>query len=290
MPLSRFSPAPFRPHGRTTPAALVTLFALCVVSGFTAGLLGGVIKNIFWLVVLFPLLFGGLAALGCWGAVKLAKIHNAWLAGFCGLLGGALVVAALHAYVNSSVCPPFSLLAQLDPDQLTGCLAARVEAGMSITRHGTATELGATATAVFWGFEALLMLVLPVVGAVQAAREPFCERCQGWLQARQMGSLQGAAADARRALEEGALDRLGSWLAVPSGASWQRLPAGEMAVVLHACPRCTDQSPVLVRLYSGRAPKGRKKEQPSSRLECELAYPAAAAPAIDAAFRVPTTA
>lgn len=93
-----FEPRPYRPDGGFSFSGLAILTFITCLAGAVIGVIGGVIAQFFFLIILFPLVMGVvIGAAGAFG-VKTGRVRMPIVCGTAGLLGGCVAAAAMHGF------------------------------------------------------------------------------------------------------------------------------------------------------------------------------------------------
>jgi hypothetical protein len=91
-----FSATKYKADGGFAMSGLVPFFGISAVAGIATGYLAGFISQWFYLVLLFPILIGGVVgAVGGW-AIKIGKVRVPWLCGLAGFLVGTLACYSMY--------------------------------------------------------------------------------------------------------------------------------------------------------------------------------------------------
>jgi hypothetical protein len=286
-PTPVFVGLPYRPEGGVRPARL-PLFILAVWSaGVGLGLLASFLGQFCYLVLLYPLALGLALAGFTVLAGHLAHVRSPMLAGLVALAGGLLALGAMHLSDYQRMLD----VAEMEPFRLPAAMASRLresadfldylrataDVGLTISgRDSGGLELGSTAAWAYWGVEAVLVVVIAVLGGAAAAREPFCSDCRVWKEDRFLGTLHDGA-ELRANLRKGRLGAMECFR--PSD-----LLAGELVLTVSVCPRCGPASPIDLRLE--RNPRARAEPDPAS-LPLRLTLPGEALPVLEQALASP---
>jgi hypothetical protein len=223
------------------------LLIVAILSGF---ILGGILWAIdhftqFYLVLLFPLIAGSIAGGALRLTVSSAKVRNAVVAFFCGIIAGLIMFAVYHFatyYVSfrgevrdalAEQGTPAADDAELDTlinevlqsdykdSGFTGYLRYAADQGINITNFGPSSsssspmELKGDIMWGYWVVEILIAAGMAAFVAVRATREPFDENANEWynpaVEAFALADKKSKKA-LLNALKEGAFSEAGSLL------------------------------------------------------------------------------
>jgi hypothetical protein len=248
--------------GRCEPLAILAVLGVALVGGAITGAVLGVVGRWLWLIVLFPLLIGGVAGgLAAWTIAR-HRVRAPLLVLLLGAIGGAGGYVSSHAVsyllfrseITAAVkwrTPSASdsdvasridelLMQRAGHSGFGGYLTLAAEQGVSIKRLSTQEKgeaLSGIAVWILWLVELLLAAGMAGAIAHDRARKPFCEDCQTWFGVPQLAAAGGTGASlARRelhsALEIGDFDRAAAVLVAPPTTSTFVVKSSE-------CPRCS---------------------------------------------------
>ncbi len=194
---------PYQPSQKITPAGITWLTASSIVGGVAIGTLTHFIALLVYLIILFPFAMGvaggAVIALG----VHKGKVRNPAIAGFFGILTGAILYSTLHIAdywhfqrtaaeeINKELgqansAPTDQLLDAYLQEQtgstgFFGYIKYSAQQGVSIGRLGSrGFNLGETGTWIYWALEFGAICTMTGAAAYFAARNPFCETCDQW--------------------------------------------------------------------------------------------------------------
>jgi hypothetical protein len=250
------------PTGRGGPFAIVAVLGVALAGGVIAGALEGAIDKWFSLLLLFPLLIGGVAGGGAAWMIGRQRLRAPLLAMLLGAAGGAAGYAAVHVvdYMRfradvggmlagqSPGTTQDELAAQLDAMLVEqtgeagfrGFLEIAAREGVSIKRMG-ASDKGLALTGLgawlLWLCELLAAAGLAGFVAYGRAKAPFCETCDVWYGPERAVAGGGAGGKVTHkailsALEAGDLAGAGAALATPPS------PKASFALTASTCPQC----------------------------------------------------
>ena len=242
-------------------------FLVAVVVGLVAAVLIALptafLRQHFWLVLVFAflygLLIGGLTGLGI-RAGKYRRQDGAIAAGVIAGLAGAFLLYYFGYRLAINDIPAFGFLGFWD------YLDIRCMMGTSIG----SIELGYTGTAIYWGLEALVVVIASAAAAKWPIKRPFCAACNAWKEKKQLGVFK---IDGPRAVE-----------AVTAGQPAAMVaPAtidDRVTVSLYRCPRCGDAGGIEAEVAATRG-----KGEGAVTMTALMSYPAAAAADFEVARR-----
>jgi hypothetical protein len=228
----------YEASGKSDDGALPVLFIACIVGGVVTGLVEGFIGRWLSLLILFPLLLGGIAGAVGSTVVKKRNVRApaiTFLAGFVGGFLGQLTVLYLrYLMVRGEVGGELSFV---------DWYILSSEVGTTISRHGSD---GVTLTGL--GFHILTGVNFALAAGAGAfvargsAAEPFCEVCKRWYDS-----------DAVVHTSSGEKDALKQTIAWLEGGEMTRAkkesppPTEKRALVftVKKCSQCESSDPVL---------------------------------------------
>lgn len=194
---------PYRPSQKITPAGLTWLTATSIVGGVAIGTLTHFIALLVYLIILFPLAMGFAGGMAIALGVQKGKVRNPAIAGFFGVLTGAILYSTMHIAdywhfqrtaaeeINKELgqannAPADQLLDAYLQEQtgstgFLGYIKYSAQQGVSIGRVGSrGFNLGETGTWIYWALEFGAICSMTGALAYFAARNPFCETCDQW--------------------------------------------------------------------------------------------------------------
>jgi hypothetical protein len=315
-PALRFETAPYRPDGGFGMIGSGLLIGLSLLAAVAVGWVVSFIGRWFYLILLFPLMIGGIVGVVGMGAIRLGKVRSPWMAGVAGFLAGCVAMLSMHyfdyltfrATVEADIpareraeieaLRPADL-AKLAPDERARRKeeqrALRVKSfpaymdyqatnGVTINRVGHGGDrginLGYIGSCIYWGVEVLIVAGLAFIIMQGAAARPFCPECNEWKQARKLGTLTFRAGDAGGAQ---LLAALGSGEVARLVDYSPSAGEGPLHLTAAVCPKCGGGGPVDVKLQHRY--KTAKNEEKTQDL-LHVTYPGEALPALEAIFRV----
>ncbi|HYF61548.1 MAG TPA: hypothetical protein VD886_01965 [Herpetosiphonaceae bacterium] len=205
----------YKPSNRVSLIGLIGL-ALTVLSGGVAlGIGAGYISRYVWVILLFPLIVGGVAGGMLAFMIKRLHLRNPGVALFAGLLMGTLCFGAFHsieymefrsemvaavikedpasepAQIESFI--DFSLQEETGSSGIIGYfkLMAREGISLRIGKGNAKLALHGTLAWIYWAIEFLIFIAFPALVALNGADEPYCEQCRRWYgEEAYLGSVQ----------------------------------------------------------------------------------------------------
>lgn len=270
-PAPRFDAEPYAPDGGASPAGLALLLGGTLLAAVVIGCLVGIVKQWFYLVLLFPAAVG--AAVGGIGLVliKRGKVRSAPLAGIAAVLGGVMAMGSLHyvgflRYLNAN--PLVRAAAEAGKYSFRDYLDEYATSGVRIGRPGAkdgGMNLGYYGSYIYWFVEVLVVAGAALAMMLTQARAPFCRECGVWKDEKPLALVTTPTVDmAAEALREGQLASL-LQCSAPVG------PEGLLLKVA-ACPLCGAEGSVDVTLQ--HIAKNSKGEQQVKHV-AQITYPGA---------------
>jgi hypothetical protein len=266
------TPKPYVSDGGFSLSGMMITMGVGMTTALTVGVLAGIIGQYFYMVLIFPLVIGGVVGGAQVLMIDKSRIRNPMICGVSGLLAGIVAVVAMH-YVDyfvfqQSMKDDAAQFAELlqgsadledgdpflealveyqnDPeiieanniDSFIGYVDWSAKQGVelsSATSTSSGSNLGYIGTYVYWGFEALVIAGLCVMMTRKRSAQPFCVACDRWMKETELIALNCEAKSAVKALGSGQLDRLSSLFA----------PNQETAISVFDCESCSDGDAVL---------------------------------------------
>lgn len=253
--------AAYVPSGKVGGVGIALLVGVGLGLGIAAGAIFHFVGRLFYLILLFPAVWGALLGAALAAAVRAGKCRSLTLAAVWGVLAPVASYAAYHSLENwhmrSQVRKALLKQEGATPEGVEeqyrealreeyggsgfwAELALRAEQGMSIGRAGRSRPdskplITGIGMYVYWGIELAVMALISSLMAVSAARQPFCEGCQAWYEKKEVATLDdGRAPEGLRALARRDFRAFGA-----------SLGPGTHALSLERCPACS-ASPVRV--------------------------------------------
>lgn len=233
--------------------------AVGLVAAVVLGAVAGVVRHFLWVVLLFPVGFGGgLGYLTSCGA-RLAKCRRVPMVHGAGVIVGLLGAAVMHLtlyQVRLAANPALqgmSFFQYLDLLCLAGALG-----------------FGYTGTAIYYGVEVGLIVLMTAGMAAELLNDPFCDGCGRWKRNEALGKFKIHAPLAAAAVAAGQPDAM---VAPAEGDD-------TVNVELFRCPHCGNDGPVEVRVSCSRT-----VDKGVWTAKVFVTYPGAAAPEFEATAR-----
>jgi hypothetical protein len=243
--------------GRGGAGAALTVLGASLAGGVITGAIEAVVDRWFSLLVLFPLIIGGVAGgLAAW-MIGRHRLRAPMLALVLGAAGGAAGYITVHAinYVQfrSELTAGDAGSADQIADQIDellvqstghagfrGYLELAAQQGVSIKRMGASDKgiaLSGIGAWILWLAELAFAAGMAGFIAHGRANEPFCEECEVWFGLTQRIATGGVGTSGARtelisALQNGDFARAAAVLVVPPAKSTFLLKST-------ACPRCS---------------------------------------------------
>lgn len=283
----RFETAPYQPDGGFSSGGSALMIAAAVVTGLVLGFLASMIRQWFYLVLLFPLGIGlAMGAVSIW-AIKQGKIRSPMIAGVAGFFGGCTAMLAMHFFdyqrflvAVEKEMPGARQVMEANGFGFWQFMDVQAEEGVKLSRarggnKDKGLNLGYTGSIIYWSIEALIVAGIAFAMARSSAGEPFCRQCRNWKETRTFGGLSIGTHAASTALTDGNLS-----------AFYQALQAPDLSsptVVLQAavCSGCVGSGAIDVKALE--ATQNDKGELQFNELVC-VTYPGAALPVFEAVF------
>ena len=259
---------PYVPSGTSDSGALPIVFGATLGAAIGAGLVEGFVAQWFSLLLLFPLVLGGVVGGVGNHFVGKGRARNPLVVGVIGLVMGILSQTVVHVVEYERTRSRVAAALETNPKAaefvhehgidgavdaalageagslpFVGYLRLAAEQGITITNHGSkGPNLTGGFAYALWLCELLLAGGLAAWMMTGRAKEPFCERCDAWYDTEQVvasGAGDGASVKATlRRLEGGELVLARDELGQGDGKSGALL-------VLRGCSRCADHEPVI---------------------------------------------
>lgn len=270
--------AQYVPSGKITGSTVPFMLGLGILAALVMGTILHLVGRAFYLILVFPVVWGFLLGVIMAKAVRLGKCRNTMVVVIVGLAVSAVSYVNYHgcdnAYIRGQVKEGIVQETKCSPEEAdkayekylveehggTGFwaeLSLRASFGMNIGRPGRSGSdkplITGTGMYVYWIIELLVIAGLCVMAPFKAAREAFCEPCLEWYERKEVGRIGDTSARiAQKALA--AKD-------YPAFASCLGEVTGNVVFALEKCPKCA-ASPVKVLLEAVlRDEKGKETRQ-----------------------------
>jgi hypothetical protein len=259
------------PSGKSDPGALVRIGIFTLVAGLLTGLFLGFVSQWLSLLIIFPVVLGGV--IGGIGAsqVKSRHVRQPFAVALIGLATGILGEATVHLmkyeHVRSELAKDFAVdpvVAGFVEDKgldavvdaslslgqglppLIGYLQLAAQNGITITKAGHSSSSSPTLTGVgvyaLWLANFLLVCGMAAWLMASEARKPFCESCVAWYdQTHVVGFGSGDSATVKQAvlhLDLGQHEEAVRSLGTSDAKSASR-------VTMLSCSKCNAHEPLL---------------------------------------------
>jgi len=225
--LPKYDVRPYQPDGGFTTSGLVTMLGAMLVAGAGIGFAAHWVSQLFYLIILFPILIGlFLGAVGM-RLVKFANLRNPLLGGLAGFVGGVSAMTMMHYFdyqkfrrdvVNNA--PDVADVARMPAGQREGeypqfenpagarelveayasfpgfmNFEARQGVEIKSTRGSSSSakplNLGFVGSYIYWVVELLIVAGITFAMVRGQTREPFCAECSLWKSFRRLGAFAG---------------------------------------------------------------------------------------------------
>lgn len=198
----------YQPSNESPLNGLLLLTIIGIIGGLILGGVMYAVSKLVYLIILFPVIFGGAGGFIASLAIKKGKIRNPLIAFVMGALMGVFIYGAynfaefhffkedLYKVVmgDTETAPEFR---SLNPDKIMnillinetgdsdfiGFMKYQAKQGVSINKVGRSSggiELNETFTWIYMLVELLILAGLAGAMSHTAASEPFCEKCGTW--------------------------------------------------------------------------------------------------------------
>ncbi|MDH3583740.1 MAG: hypothetical protein OER86_05955 [Phycisphaerae bacterium] len=272
----------YKPSGKFRFSIFGLTAALAVVGVALGWVYQWLIDVVPWiyLSVVITLGFGLLLFLGAGWVTRLGRCRNVALAILVAVIAGLLVTAATyyHAYtiflddaMAAENIPAEQRAVATEQFPFRDYLKFRVETGWSIGRPGRDGSSGMPIKGVFvylvWLIEAGILVGGAALGAVGAARQPYCESCDEWTEADLLTVAlpQPEPDTVERVKTATSVDQL---LSVPIAPSPDE--ASSLVYSLSGCPRCENSAFLTVKHVSVTVNKKDEAETETEDLWSDL--------------------
>jgi hypothetical protein len=259
LPQQRFDVTPFRSDGATPPAGVGLTLLYTVGAALAVGMIVSYLHQWIYLVLIFPLLMGGLVGAATAGGIRMGKVRSALLAGFIGLAGGALVMLVSYYADYRLALQQLARLfpgAQFDDVTFLKFMDVRATEGVAIGKVGGGDKgmnLGYVGSYIYWLVEIGCAAAIAFSIARLPASLPFCTGCQGWKESHELGAALLPPTAAVDLMNQGEIHRFLD----PSLAT-----GTPVAFKAHTCQNCGEESTVEINLRELTVnAKGEQKER-----------------------------
>ncbi|AKJ01474.1 hypothetical protein ATI61_103182 [Archangium gephyra] len=257
----------YAPSGAFGPLTLVYALGSLLAASLLAGLYMLLLDLIPFIYVSFLLTAGfgfGLAML-CSMSITAGHCRNRALALGLGLLVGATGLAASYGWgfvlalrEAASTDPDVTVLQLAQEIPIGRWIDARLQGGWTVR----SMEITGIGVMVIWFIEAVIVLGAPLLLAMNAAAEPYCEPCQAWTKS-QGNSLKGLTRqDVQPVLDRGDLASLLTLADHPDTDSAYRIQ-----LLRQYCPQCANTAFLTVNEIHTVIKDGKTEENKVALLE-----------------------
>jgi hypothetical protein len=218
------------------PAGLIVSLGVGVFAALVMAVVFGIIRDFFWLLVVFPALHGLAVGAVIGLAARLVKTR----------LPVALVSIGFGCAVLSWLGIYFlwygAFLADPNNPRVSffGFMDHRATEGVRIGKpgQGGGTNLGYTGTIIYWVVEAVITGIAGAGLAVAPITSPFCDGCNAWKRKRVLGPFLVEPTVAAGAVAAG----------VPAGFVAPAEGKKKATLSVYACPHCEDEGTIDVSM------------------------------------------
>jgi hypothetical protein len=156
-----------------SPAGFIVAVAVGLVGAVVLGFATAFLRQHFWFVLVFAMLYGvgpgGITGLG----VRAGKYRRQDGAVSAGLIAGLAGAFLLHYFGYRFAIGDMPALRHIGFWQY---MDLRCRSGTSIG----SISLGYSGTAIYWGLEALVIVIASAAAATWPIKRPFCAACNTW--------------------------------------------------------------------------------------------------------------
>ncbi len=188
---------PYQPSNKVPSAGFTWLTVTALIGGVAIGGVTSLIGQLFYLIVLFPLLMGTGGGVLQSYAVNRGKVRNPLVASTFAILMGVVIYGTLHGasyLIEKQKIKQVSNLTDEQLDELlqlqtgstgfVGYMKLSAQEGVSIGRAGSSSrgkfELKNEWAWGYWAIELAAICGITAFMAFAAAKEPFCENSDEW--------------------------------------------------------------------------------------------------------------
>jgi hypothetical protein len=196
---------PYKPSNITPPEGIKNLTIVAIATGIVTGGIIGFISQFLYLIILFPILMGGVAGTAISLTVKSSKVRNPVLAAGFGSLTGLILYTSMNylqymtfkqevrkEIITETGKSDDEAIAQLTDAVLkeatgdsgfVGYVKYSAKQGLKITRAGSSGSgitLDENGTWIYSLIELALISGIASYQAFASANEPFCEEGKDW--------------------------------------------------------------------------------------------------------------
>lgn len=215
--------------GKAGGPGIVLPFAIGLLGAAVAGFVFHFVGRWFYLILLFPLIWGLGVGAAVAAGVKMGKCRNPWLAGAAGLICAvvsygffqhldnrhikSVFIESLAKETPADAKPEFDAIYDEVLKERTGGtgfkaeLDLRAQMGMNISRSGSNSSrdkkpmITGTGMYVYWFIELGIIAFMSFFLPMGAAQDCFCEKCREWYEKQDIAGIAGPKIEeARKAL------------------------------------------------------------------------------------------
>jgi hypothetical protein len=235
-PPKQYPVVPFKPPpGRLSFGLGVALFT-GLFGALILGIAAALLRSMFWLIIVFPLLHGLLVGLFVGLAARLTKARHQGALAVVGVVCGLLSYFVVHylfylGFLAAPNAPQVGFWTYMDLKATEGVKLGRAGGG------GAGNGIGYTGSVIYWLVEAVLTAGGAAGVAVACVGSPFCEGCHRWKAKRQHGPYVVEPQYAVQAVGAG----------VPAGLVIPAEGKKSVVVEVYSCPLCGDEGTLDVK-------------------------------------------
>ncbi len=275
---------PYLPSGQSNSGGITLLIAASVGAAVAGGVAEGLVSKWFSLLLVFPVLLGGVVGFAATWVIARSHVRSPWVAAVVAALAGFVAQAAVYGVQYAQFRSDFaseltqnpalhdSMDTQLRIDQqleedtgqrgLMGYLKLRAQVGTQIQNaghSGSGLKLSGTGFWLLFGINFLLAGGIAASSAYARANLPYCEACRRWYEKTELvasgSGAKTAVAGTLRTLDSG---MFGDVPAVFGG------PQENATALFHLlrCSACSDHEPQLSLTVITGAGKKQKTRHP----------------------------
>jgi hypothetical protein len=246
-----------------SPIGFLVALAVGLIGAFVVGYAVAYLRQHLWFVLVFALFYGlilgGITGLGV-RAGKYRRQEGAVAAGALVGVAGAFLLHYFGYRIAIQDMPALGLIS------FWTYMDLRCAIGTSIG----SIELGYAGTAIYWGLEAIVVVIGTAAATTWPVKRPFCAECNVWKEKKQLGAFK---IDGPRAVS-----------AITNGQPLEMVaPAtadDRVVISLYRCPRCGDAAGLEADVSATRG-----KGEGAATMTAIVTYPAAAAADFETARR-----
>ncbi len=224
------------------------------------------------------------AALGAGLTLQYGKCRNVAVGAVLGLLLGSAALAGSHYWAYTSFSKQFAVALSENVEEADSAepsaeapavaevalsfpsyVQLKAQLGWSVGRSGDGLPIQGTFFYIIWAIEAGILLVISTLGGVNAAKAPYCERCDAWADESQVNRVSSLAnTEPVEQLQRAEnVDQMLEKL--PEGESEDGVRR-ELHYSVDRCPACKQVGWLSVKLYETSTNKKGEEETKESEV------------------------